>query len=84
MIKNGRDIDQGDIATLRNLAGYRISATLPDGSAFYRELGGDEVNETLAGLIAQRASNISVAPASLEETFIGHYSTEAPIMGANQ
>lgn len=75
VIKDGRVAKEGKIDTLRELAGHRVSATV-DGESFSATIPETQVNDILARLLTQGATNISVTTASLEETFLRAYAND--------
>lgn len=75
VIKQGRVAQQGNIDTLRELAGHRVTATIGD-THVEHTVPETEVNTILAQLLAQDATNISVTTASLEETFLKAYAND--------
>lgn len=75
VIKQGRVAQRGNIDTLRELAGHRVTAII-DGTQVNYTVAETEVNVILSDLLAKNATNISVTTASLEETFLKAYAND--------
>lgn len=75
VIKSGRVVEHGNIDTLRELAGHRVTARVGE-QHIEETLPEAQVNALLQKLLAQGATNISVTVASLEETFLKAYAQD--------
>lgn len=84
VIKSGRAVEHGSIDTLRKLAGFTIRATMPNGDRMEQPIMRNEANHRLQELLDLDATDISVQPATLEETFLRHYLQESEIVGKDQ
>ncbi len=87
IIKDGVTVESGRIADLRHLSSARITATLPTALAGIATGAGGradlavptgEVNDTLGRLVDAGATEVTCAPASLDELFLRHYTNAAP------
>jgi ABC-2 type transport system ATP-binding protein len=82
IIKDGVTVESGRIVDLRHLSSARITATLPaplpgittgKGGHVDLQVPTADVNDTLRRLVDAGSSDVTCAPASLDELFLRHY-----------
>lgn len=82
IIKDGVTVESGRLADLRHLSSARITATLPaalpgiptdDKGHADLAVPTSDVNDTLRRLVDAGATEVTCAPASLDELFLRHY-----------